>query len=38
MDDEVFEGGGGGLKEEEFERTRRYPSLEHEVAGEVEKS
>ena len=38
MNDEVLEGDGDGLEEEEFERVIRHPPLEHEVTGEVNES
>ena len=37
MNDQVFEGDGGCLEEEEFERTGWYPSLGHEITGGVDK-
>ena len=38
INDEVFEGYGDRLEEEEFEGSIRQPFLEHEVTREVEKS
>ena len=38
INDEIFEGDGDGLEEEELERVVYHPFLDHEVTGEVEKS
>ena len=38
VNEEVLKGDGDGLEKEEFERVIYHPFLEHEVAGEVEKS
>lgn len=37
MNDEVFECDGDRLKEEEFDRARYHPFLDHEIAGGMEK-
>ena len=38
INDDIFEGNGDSLEEEEFERVMYHPFLDHEVTGEVEKS
>ena len=38
INNNIFEGNGDGLEEEEFERVIYHPFLDHEVTGEVEKS